>query len=107
MSRTVYQYPRHINGENFGQASPELLVEINSFTNPEPFESRILQTLIAEVLVQKNEIDLITQYALEAFSINVLSVKRTLVEKILGVIKDSYNEDLVAKLSDHIRHKWL
>jgi len=102
--RTVYQYPRHINGENFGQASPELLIEINSFTNPEPFESRILQTLIAEILVQKNETGLIAQYALEAFSINVLSVKRTLVEKILGVIKDSYNEDPIAKLSDRIRH---
>jgi len=47
---------------------------------------------------------LIGQYELEGFSINVLSVRRTLVEKILGVIKDSYNDDPVAKLSDRIRH---
>ncbi|MCP4977975.1 MAG: nucleotidyl transferase AbiEii/AbiGii toxin family protein [Maribacter sp.] len=102
--KTVYQYPRRIDGEAFGQASPELLVEINSFTNPEPFESRQLQTLIAEVLIQKNETELISQYSLNAFSINVLSVRRTLVEKTLGVIKDSYSEDPVAKLSGRIRH---
>jgi hypothetical protein len=102
--KTVYQYPRSFVDENFRQASPELLVEINSFTNPEPFETRILQTLIAEVLAQKNSSDLITKYQLESFSINVLAVRRTLVEKILGVIKDSYNDNPLAKLSDRIRH---
>lgn len=102
--KTVYRYPRSIDGSNFGQASPELLIEVNSFTNPEPFESIKLQTLIAEVLAKIDKTDLITQYSLEDFSINVLSVRRTLVEKILGVIKDSYNEEPAEKLSGRIRH---
>jgi len=102
--KTVYQYPRSIDGGDFGQASTELLVEVNAFTKPEPFESRELQTLIAEVLAKKGEADLIAQYGLEGFSVNVLSVRRTLVEKLLGAIKDSYNEDPVTKLSDRIRH---
>lgn len=102
--KTVYQYPRSIDSGDFGQASSELLVEVNAFTNPEPFESRELQTLIAEMLSGKGETELIAQYALDEFSVNVLSVRRTLVEKMLGVIKDSYNEDPVAKLSDRIRH---
>ncbi len=102
--KTVYRYPRTIDGADFGQASSELLVEVNAFTNPEPFESRELQSLIAEVLVKKGEVDLVIQYGLEGFFVNVLSVKRTLVEKLLGVIKDSYNEDPAAKLSDRIRH---
>jgi len=102
--KTVYQYPRSIDGGDFGQASPELLVEVNAFTQPEPFESRELQTLIAEVLIEKDEAALILKYELENFSINVLSVRRTLVEKMLGVIKDSYNDDPVSKLSDRIRH---
>lgn len=102
--KTVYQYPRSIDGGDFGQASPVLLVEVNAFTQPEPFESRELQTLIAEVLIEKGKVDLIAQYELEIFSVNVLSVRRMLVEKMLGVIKDSYNEDPIAKLSDRIRH---
>jgi len=32
--KTVYQYPRSIEGGDFGQASSELLVEINAFTKP-------------------------------------------------------------------------
>lgn len=31
-------------------------------------------------------------------------VQRTLVEKLLGVIKDSYQDDPVAQLSKRIRH---
>lgn len=102
--KTVHQYPRSVGGEDFGQASPELLIEISSFTNPEPFESRQLQTLIAEVLMQLERQETINTYGLEDFSINVLSVKRTLVEKLLGVIKDSYDEDPASRLSDRIRH---
>ncbi|VAW99555.1 hypothetical protein MNBD_GAMMA23-1872 [hydrothermal vent metagenome] len=56
--KTVYRYPRSVDGDDFGQASSELLVEVNAFTRPEPFESRELQTLIAEVFTKKNETDL-------------------------------------------------
>ncbi len=52
----------------------------------------------------RGRMDLVAQFSLERFSIHVLSVRRTLVEKMLGVIKDSYNDDPVAKLSDRIRH---
>ena len=34
----------------------------------------------------------------------MLSVKRTLTEKILGIIKDSYDKNPVARLYDRIRH---
>ncbi len=102
--KTVYQYPRSVEGKDFGQASPELLIEVNTFTNPVPFEKRKLQTFIAEVLASKGEIDLIAQFVLDGFSVNVLSVRRTLVEKMLGVIKDSYHDDPVGRMSDRIRH---
>ena len=102
--KTVYQYPRSIENNNFGQASPELLIEINAFTHPEPFEQRELRTFIAEMLGDQGKDELINQFGLESFSINVLSVKRTLIEKLLGIIKDSYHEDPVIKISGRIRH---
>ena len=102
--KTVHQYPRSIDGADFGQASPDLLVEINASTQPEPFEKRELKTFIAEVLVEIEQEDRIDQFDLHGFSINVLSVKRTLVEKMLGVIKDSYHDEPVAELSRRIRH---
>ena len=102
--KTVYRYPRRVDGAEFGQASPVLLVEVNAFTHPEPFELRQIQTLIAETLPKLERADLIAQFGLEGFSVNVLSVRRTLVEKMLGLIKDSYNENPAARLSDRIRH---
>jgi hypothetical protein len=80
------------------------LIEINAFTDPEPFEMRELRTFIAEDLAGKGRTDLVTRFGLENFSIRVLSPKRTLVEKMLGVVKDSYSDDPIARLSDRIRH---
>jgi len=102
--KTVYQYPRKADDENFGQASTELLIEVNSFTNPEPFDERELQSFVAEMLRGTGKGELIEAYELQSFPVQVLSVKRTLIEKILGVIKDSYNADPVARLSLRIRH---
>ncbi|MEJ2682142.1 MAG: nucleotidyl transferase AbiEii/AbiGii toxin family protein [Gammaproteobacteria bacterium] len=102
--KAVYQYPREIESEYFGQASPELLIEVNAFTRPEPFEPLEIQSLIAEVLVEQSLDDIVGQYALQPFKINVLSIKRTLVEKLLGVVKDSYKDDPVAALAKRIRH---
>lgn len=102
--RTVYQYPRFIEGPDFGQVSPQILIEVNAFTHPEPHEQRELKTLIADVLQARDRNDLIETFGLESFPINVLSIQRTLIEKILGIIKDSYHEDPIAKLSNRIRH---
>lgn len=102
--RTVYEYPRLTDELVFGQASPQLLIEVNTFTKPEPFEQRELQSLVADYLIKTDQATIIAQYELASFLINVLSVKRTLIEKILGVIKDSYSDQPIVKLSNRIRH---
>lgn len=102
--RTVYEYPRCITEENFGQASDKLLIEVNCFTNPEPFTAIDIQTLIADTLKRRGNADLVEKYALEGFPVNVLAIERTLVEKLLGVIKYSYKADPVATLIEKIRH---
>lgn len=102
--RTVYEYPRLTDELVFGQASPQLLIEVNTFTKPEPFEQRELQSLVADFLIKADQATIIAQYELASFLINVLSVKRTLIEKILGVIKDSYSDQPIVKLSNRIRH---
>lgn len=102
--KTVYRYPRYIAGEEFGQASAELLIEINAFTTPEPLEVLPIQTLIADALQSQERTDLIEDYGLADFPVQVLSIRRTLVEKLLGIVKDSYHDDPVARLSSRIRH---
>ena len=102
--KTVYRYPRYSDESDFGQASPELLLEVNTFTNPEPCERKIIQSMIADMLIREERQDLIELYELGSFELNVLSVHRTLIEKLLGIIKDSYFEDPTARLTIRIRH---
>lgn len=102
--KTVYRYPRHVTGEEFGQASADLLIEINAFATPEPLEVLPIQTLIADALLNQGRADLIEDYGLTDFPVQVLSIRRTLVEKLLGIIKDSFHDDPVSRLSNRIRH---
>lgn len=102
--KTVYRYPRHTTEEEFGQASAELLIEVNAFTTPEPLEILPIQTIIADALMSQGREDLIEDYGLRAFPVQVLSIRRTLVEKLLGIVKDSYYDDPVGRLSNRVRH---
>jgi len=102
--KTVYHYPRDTGGEEFGQASPELLLEVNTFTHPEPYEHKAIQTMIADMLISEGRQDLVGQYDLGPFELKVLCVQRTLIEKLVGIIKDSYFKDPVARLNIRIRH---
>ena len=102
--KTVYRYPRDIGEGDYGQASPELLLEVNTFTHPEPCERMTIQTMIADMLVSEGRQDLVDEFGLGAFELNVLSVHRTLIEKLLGLIKDSYSDDPVERLNNRIRH---
>lgn len=102
--KTVYQYPRAIEGNDFGQASQELLIEVNAFTTPDPCEEMELQSLVADFLRKIKQNDLISAHDLNPFMLKVLSVRRTLIEKILAVIKYSDQENAVDILSNNIRH---
>jgi hypothetical protein len=102
--KTVYRYPRNNIEAQFGQASSELLLEVNTFTRPEPCERKVIQTMIAEMLIVEGRQDLLNQYELGFFELNVLSVHRTLIEKLLGIIKDSYSTDPISRLKNRIRH---
>lgn len=102
--KTVYEYPHAKNRKNFGQASPQLLLEINSFTKPEPFKKMGLTSILANFLSEQGRPDLLQEFELEDFYINVLSVERTLVEKILAIIKDSYDKNPAERLRNRIRH---
>lgn len=102
--KSVYQYPQTDEEVDFGHVSPELLLEVNTFTCPEPHEIKSIQTMIAETMVLNSRQDLIDKYELGPFELKVLSVQRTMIEKLLGVIKDSYSEDPITRFNKRIRH---
>lgn len=103
--KTVWEYPKISLGGEYGDAGEQILLEVNSFTIPEPHEDKMIESLIAEFLRSKGREDQIKEYDLEPFKISVLSSDRTTIEKISAITKGSYtskeNYDVLAK---NIRH---
>lgn len=101
--KTWHNYPRLIAGD-FAQASPQLLLEINAFTTPEPFSPMLIKTLIAEALMQLGHTTLAERYGLVGFSVNVLNIERTVAEKIMGLVRASREKAPDVALKSRIRH---
>jgi len=73
-------------------------------TNPYPFIKVSIQSMISEFLQKNNEIDLIHEHGLESFDINVLEKHRTLIEKIVSLIRFSFDDNYIASISSKVRH---
>lgn len=100
--RTFYDYPKTKSSDDFGNVSNQIQLEINTFTNPIPFQVVSIETYVATFLKQNGFIDFIDQYSLHPFELQVLTRERTFFEKLLSLVRLSYNGP--DALSKKIRH---
>lgn len=103
--KTYYTYPSvegiaPISSLLYGQ----LLIEINSFANPYPFGEHIVSSFIRDYLKMGNHDDIIEEFDLGEFSINVLDKRTTLTEKLVALIRFSLAENPRQELAAKIRH---
>lgn len=98
--KTVWKYHKNSKGD-YGDASPDLLLEINSFAIPTPYHPASVQTYIADHLGQQQTI---TEFELQPFQVNVLDIKRTFAEKVSAVAKASFGDSTHGELKKKIRH---
>lgn len=100
--RTFYHYAKAIKDENFGQVKDHIQLEINAFTQPVPYEKKVIQSYIGQFLAIKGFDEIIKQFGLESFEVNVLTRERTVFEKLLSLIRLSYEG--TEKVRGKIRH---
>lgn len=90
------------------EVATHLIFEFNTFANPYPFEERQITSFIGEFLSGQGRQDLLAEYGLEPFSLQVLSPKRTIAEKTLALARASYTSDIhtdpVETLRTRVRH---
>jgi predicted nucleotidyltransferase component of viral defense system len=87
-----------------GNASNKLIVEINSFANPFPFQKLTIQSMVFDFLMQTGNEKYIEQYSLQSFQVSVLSKEQTLLEKMVSLIRFSFETSVVESISEKIRH---
>lgn len=102
--KTVWEFDKTSQGD-YGDASPDLLLEINSFATPSPYISCSIQTYISDFLQQEDLLKEISEYELESFEVNVLDTKRTFAEKVAAIIRASFDKpEDHSELKKKIRH---
>ena len=82
----------------------KLIVEVNSFANPFPFQRLTIQTMVLDFLIQTSNEKYIDEYNLHSFELSVLSKEQTLLEKMVSLIRFSFKENTVESISERIRH---
>jgi len=102
--KTVFSYPSTYNKVISQTISNKMIIEINSFSNPYPYEKLEIKSLISDFIAYRNSLDLIKIYNLEPFVLNVLEKPQTMLEKIVSLIRFSFAENPVESLSEKIRH---
>ena len=98
--KSVFEY----TATEKGNANNKIIVEVNSFANPFPYQIITIKSMVFGFLMQTNNEKYIEQYNLQPFEINVLRKEQTLLEKMVSLIRFSLKENVVESLSGKIRH---
>ena len=104
--KTYHSYPSVIDDTNsmFEFLGNYVIVEINTYGNPYPFVRLPLKPFITEMMEKRHLDDLITLLDMAPFELNVLDKRRTMCEKIVSLLRFSFEEDPVAGLTSKVRH---
>ena len=102
--KSVYTYPTATDTRILPGISNKLIIEINSFANPLPYESKYIESLITEALLLNNQPQLIEKYDLHPFPINILNKCQTLLEKLVSLFRPSFEQSAITGLKGKIRH---
>lgn len=98
--KSVFEYPKSA----MSLVSNRIITEVNSFANPFPFQQLFLESFIAKFYTLIERSDLIEEYQLQPFNLNVLDKKQTLLEKLVSLIRFSFDTQPFKALSSKIRH---
>jgi len=82
-------------------ATPDLLLEINSFADPYPITRKKVRSYIGNFLAETLPGSL-SRYHLDFFEVQVLGLERTFAEKLLSLIRHSYLGE--QSVREKIRH---
>jgi hypothetical protein len=103
--KAIYLYPNILGGKiKTAVKSGQLLIEINTFANPYPYQKQQIISFISDYLATLNRTDLIEKYNLLPFPVNVLDKSRTMLEKVVSLLRFSFAENPKSELAKKIRH---
>ena len=102
--KALYAYPNLTGLTATAVKAGQLLIEINTYANPYPYVRQEVSSFISDYLAAISRHDLLEEYGLLPFTINVLDKRQTMVEKLVSLIRFSFSADPIVALAGKIRH---
>ena len=103
--KEFFRYPRVVQSYGIEPVKPgQILIEVNTYANPYPFEIKSVSSFIYDFLLQQNAEDIIKEYGLYPFSLPVLDKRRTFTEKLVSLMRYSLAQNFIEEMSAKIRH---
>jgi Nucleotidyl transferase AbiEii toxin, Type IV TA system len=103
-NRVVYHRYPQVFSAAIPVATEHLLLEITAFGQPHPYQRLPLISYVGEQLLAAGYADAVAEYGLVAFEFNVLSLGRTFAEKVMALVRASYEDNPAGELGRKVRH---
>ncbi|MDP8322854.1 MAG: nucleotidyl transferase AbiEii/AbiGii toxin family protein [Candidatus Stygibacter australis] len=101
--KTVHVYPKTAVGA-FGQVKDKIIIEATCLGSFEPYNTTYVNSYIFDMLKTNGQMDMADKFDLMPFKIKILDPERTICEKIMSLVRFSYEPDPVNRLKEKIRH---
>ncbi len=88
---TQFSYTSILSG-GLQELYPHIRFERTSFMHPHPYKKLPIGTFIEKYLMEKGMKVVVDEFELNKFELNVLVIERTVVEKIVSLVRMSYEE---------------
>lgn len=103
--KVYYQYPELTKDAGVTAVKAGIIqLEVVSFANPYPYEKKRIGSLARDFLLKAGREDMVEQYGLGDFELNVLDARRTATEKLVSLMRQSLGDDYMGGLRSKIRH---
>lgn len=104
--KTYYGYTSVLGRkkEDLNFLGNHVIVEINTYGNPYPYLRRAIKPFITEMMQRRGLNSMIEELDMMPFELNVLDKRRTLCEKVVSLIRFSFEDDEFAGVASKIRH---
>lgn len=98
--KSAFEYPK----SNHSLSTNRIITEVNSFANPYPYGELEIKSFITKFFLNIDRVDLIKEYGMKPFTLNVLDKRQTLLEKLVSLIRFSFDEYPTKAIASKIRH---
>lgn len=101
--KTAHSYTKVFEG-NYGQVRDAIVVEATWLGYYEPYTSKNITSFVGEMMFNNGQESIAKDHGLLPFEVLVLEPTRTICEKIMSLVRFSYDDDAINVLKKKIRH---